>query len=284
MSAPSISMRSASRSNWSATSGLRGRVFATRPMVGRFERPLRRRSVKISRVRACVCLPTYNEAENLERMLRALGERLGPDDVVLVIDDNSPDGTGRMAQELAGELPFVHVLHRARKEGLGPAYIAGFHWALDHGAALVLEMDCDFSHDPADVPRLIAAVEGGADLAIGSRYVAGGAVGNWSLLRRAISRGGSLYARVILGVDVHDLTAGFKCYRRAVLEAIDVDTIDARGYAFQIETDYRAVKGGSRVVEVPVTFVDREHGGSKMSKPIVLEAVWKVPVLRLRQR
>src|SRR3954453_23915596 len=208
MSAPSISMRSARRSNGSATSGLRGRAFATRPMIGRFERPLRRRSVKISRVRACVCLPTYNEAENLERMLRALGERLGPDDVVLVIDDNSPDGTGRMAQELAGELPFVHVLHRARKEGLGPAYIAGFHWALDHGAALVLEMDCDFSHDPADVPRLIAAVEGGADLALGSRYVPGGRVGDWGLIRRGVSRDGSLYAALWLRLGVKDRTGG----------------------------------------------------------------------------
>jgi dolichol-phosphate mannosyltransferase len=235
-------------------------------------------------MRACVCLPTYNEAENLERMLRALGEALEPDDTVLVIDDNSPDGTGRMAEELAMELNFVRVLHRERKEGLGPAYIAGFHWALEAGAELVLEMDCDFSHDPADVPRLIGAAEAGADLAIGSRYVAGGAVRNWSLLRRAISRGGSLYARVILGVEIHDLTAGFKCYGRAVLEAIEIDTIDARGYAFQIETDYRAIRKGFRVVEVPVTFADRELGGSKMSKAIVLEAVWKVPVLRLRGR
>jgi dolichol-phosphate mannosyltransferase len=233
-------------------------------------------------VHACVCLPTYNEAENLERMLRALADKLGADDVVLVIDDNSPDGTGRMAEELAAELPFVRVLHRERKEGLGPAYIAGFHWALEQGAELVLEMDCDFSHDPADVPRLVAAVEAGADLAIGSRYVEGGAVRNWSLVRRAISRGGSLYARLLLGVSVHDLTAGFKCYRRAVLEAIDLDTIDARGYAFQIATDYRAIRRGFRVVEVPVTFTDRELGGSKMSKAIVLEAVWKVPVLRLR--
>jgi dolichol-phosphate mannosyltransferase len=235
-------------------------------------------------MRACVCLPTYDEAENLERMLRALAEVLGPDDVVLVIDDNSPDGTGRMAEELAMELRYVRVLHRERKDGLGPAYIAGFHWALDHEAELVLEMDCDFSHDPADVPRLIEAVEGGADLAIGSRYVKGGAVRNWSPIRRAISRGGSLYARILLGVPIHDLTAGFKCYRRAVLEAIDIDSIDARGYAFQIETDYRAIRRGFDVVEVPVTFADRELGGSKMSKAIVLEAVWKVPVLRMRGR
>ena len=233
-------------------------------------------------MRACVCLPTYNEAENLERMLRALAGVLAPDDVVLVIDDNSPDGTGRIAEELAMELPFVRVLHRERKEGLGPAYIAGFRWALEQGAGLVLEMDADFSHDPADVPRLIAAAEEGADLVIGSRYVEGGEVRNWSLLRRAISRGGSFYARTILGVGIRDLTAGFKCYRRAVLEAIDLATIDARGYAFQIETDYRALKRGFRVVEIPVAFVDRELGGSKMSKAIVLEAVLKVPVLRVR--
>jgi dolichol-phosphate mannosyltransferase len=235
-------------------------------------------------MRACICLPTYDEAENIEPMLHALAGLVGPDDVVLVIDDNSPDGTGRIAEELAMELSFVRVLHRERKEGLGPAYIAGFHWALDQGAELVLEMDCDFSHDPADVPRLIAAVEAGADLAIGSRYVEGGAVRNWSLMRRAISRGGSLYARILLGVGIHDLTAGFKCYRRAVLEAIDLDTIDARGYAFQIATDYRTLRHGFRVVEVPVTFADREVGGSKMSKAIVLEAVWKVPVLRMRGR
>jgi dolichol-phosphate mannosyltransferase len=239
-------------------------------------------SVKIRAVRACICLPTYDEAENIERMLRALAEVLGPADVVLVIDDNSPDGTGRIAEELSMELGFVHVLHRERKEGLGPAYLAGFRWALDNGAELVLEMDCDFSHDPADVPRLVAAAESGADLVIGSRYVAGGAVGNWSLLRRFISAGGSAYARILLGVGVRDLTAGFKCYRRAVLEAIELDTIDARGYAFQIETDYRALKRGFRVVEIPVAFVDRELGGSKMSKAIVLEAVLKVPVLRVR--
>jgi dolichol-phosphate mannosyltransferase len=235
-------------------------------------------------VRACICLPTYNEAENLERMLHRLAEVVAPEDVVLVIDDSSPDGTGRIAEELAGELPFVRVLHRPKKEGLGPAYIAGFHWALDQGAELVLEMDCDFSHDPADVPRLIAAAEDGADLVLGSRYVTGGGVANWSLLRRAISAGGSTYARLLLGVGIRDLTGGFKCYRRAVLEAIDLDTIDARGYAFQIQTTYRALRRGFRVVEVPITFTDRVLGGSKMSKAIVAEAVWKVPVLRLRGR
>ena len=225
-----------------------------------------------------VCLPTYNERENLERMVRALGEH-GVS--VLVIDDNSPDGTGELADQLARELAHVDVLHRERKEGLGPAYVAGFERALADGAELILEMDCDFSHDPADVPRLIAAAED-ADLALGSRYVPGGAVRNWGLIRRAISAGGSLYARLLLGVGVRDLTGGFKCYRRAVLETIDVDAISSRGYAFQIETTYRALRAGFRIVEVPITFVDREQGGSKMSKGIVLEGFWKVPVLRAK--
>jgi dolichol-phosphate mannosyltransferase len=200
---------------------------------------------------------------------------------VLVIDDNSPDGTGQLADRLAEELDGVEVLHRERKEGLGPAYLAGFRRALTDGAELVLEMDCDFSHDPADVRRLIAATDG-ADLALGSRYVEGGSVGNWGLVRRAVSSGGSLYARVLLGVPVRDLTGGFKCYRRAVLEAIDFDAISSKGYAFQIETTYRALRAGFRVVEVPIRFVDREEGGSKMSRRIVLEAIWKVPALRLK--
>jgi dolichol-phosphate mannosyltransferase len=228
--------------------------------------------------KAVVCLPTYNELENLEPMLRALGDK---DVRVLVIDDNSPDGTGELADRLAQELDYVDVLHRERKEGLGPAYLAGFRRALSDNAELVLEMDCDFSHDPNDVPRLLAAVEGGADLALGSRYVPGGGVRNWGLVRRLISAGGSLYARVLLGVKVRDLTGGFKCYRRVVLEAIDLDAVDSKGYAFQIETTYRALRAGFEVVEVPITFADREIGGSKMSKAIVAEAIWKVPGLRL---
>jgi dolichol-phosphate mannosyltransferase len=228
-------------------------------------------------VHALVCLPTYNERENLEPMLRALGEQ-GLS--VLVIDDNSPDGTGELADRLAQELGHVEVLHRPRKEGLGPAYLAGFRRALADDAELILEVDCDFSHDPADVPRLIEAASA-ADLVLGSRYVPGGSIRNWGLLRRAVSAGGSLYARLLLGVGVRDLTGGFKCYRRAVLETIDLDTISSRGYAFQIETTYRALRAGFRVVEVPIAFVDREHGGSKMSRRIVLEAIWKVPALRL---
>ena len=231
-------------------------------------------------VRATVCLPTYNEKENLEPMVRALGAVLGPDDRVLVVDDNSPDGTGEIADRLAAEHSFVDVLHRPKKEGLGPAYLAGFRRALADGAELVLEMDCDFSHRPEDTRRLIDAAAD-ADLVLGSRYVRGGRIGNWGLVRRFISRGGCVYAQVILGVGLRDLTGGFKCYRRAVLERIDLDAIDSRGYAFQIETTYRALQAGFRVVEVPITFVDREVGGSKMSRSIVLEAIWKVPVLRL---
>jgi dolichol-phosphate mannosyltransferase len=174
------------------------------------------------------------------------------------------------------------VLHRPRKEGLGPAYLAGFAQALaDPEVELVLEMDADFSHNPDDVPRLIAAAKD-ADLVLGSRYVKGGSIGSWGALRRFVSAGGSLYARILLGVPVHDLTGGFKCFHRRVLETLDLAAVDSRGYAFQIETTYRALRAGFRAVEVPITFVDREHGGSKMSRTIVLEAIWKVPVLRLR--
>jgi dolichol-phosphate mannosyltransferase len=233
-------------------------------------------------VRACICLPTYNERENLEPMLRRLREVLRPDDRVLVVDDGSPDGTGELADRLATELPGIEVLHRTQKQGIGRAYLAAFPVALERGATHVLEVDCDFSHDPAVIPTLIAACEGGADLALGSRYVPGGSTVNWSLIRRAISRGGSFYARTFLGVGVRDLTGGFKCFRREVLEAIDLDAVTTNGYAFQIELTYRALRKGFKVVEVPITFVDREVGGSKMSRAIVVEAVWKVPLLRLR--
>jgi dolichol-phosphate mannosyltransferase len=232
-------------------------------------------------VRILICLPTYNERENVESMVRALGG-LGLDGLeVLVIDDSSPDGTGEIADRLAGELPWMHVLHREQKEGLGRAYLAGFRRALELDADLVFEMDCDFSHDPADVPRLVQAAES-ADLVLGSRYVRGGGTRNWGPVRRFISRGGSLYAQALLQLGIRDLTGGFKCYRRVVLETIDLDAISSLGYAFQIETTYRALRTGFRVVEVPITFADREVGGSKMSKAIVLEAIWKVPVLRIR--
>jgi dolichol-phosphate mannosyltransferase len=230
-------------------------------------------------VRATICLPTYNERENLELMLRALAAVLPEGGRVLVVDDSSPDGTGKLADELAAELDFVDVLHRPTKEGLGPAYLAAFGKALADGAELILEMDCDFSHDPKEVPRLLAAAAD-ADLVLGSRYVEGGRVENWGRLRRFVSSGGSLYARALLGVGIRDLTGGFKCYRRAVLEAIDLDAVTSTGYAFQIETTYRALRAGFRVVEIPITFADREAGSSKMSKSIFLEAVWKVPLLR----
>jgi dolichol-phosphate mannosyltransferase len=227
---------------------------------------------------AVICLPTYNERANLERMVDAL-EPLGVR--VLVIDDNSPDGTGELADMLAAERDWLSVLHRERKEGLGPAYLAGFHEALRGNAEYVLEMDCDFSHDPADVPRLLEACSAGADLALGSRYVAGGGTTNWGLGRRLVSAGGSLYARLLLGVQTRDLTGGFKCFRREVLEGIDLDSVRSKGYAFQIELTYRALRRGFRVVEVPILFSDRTEGQSKMSRAIFLEAVLRVPALRL---
>jgi dolichol-phosphate mannosyltransferase len=231
--------------------------------------------------RAILCLPTYNERENLEPMVRALETVLPEGGRVLVIDDNSPDGTGEIADRLAEELPWLEVLHRPTKQGLGRAYVDGFRYALASGADLVLEMDCDFSHDPKDVPRLIAAVEAGADLALGSRYVEGGGTTNWGLVRRLLSRGASIYTRILL-MPIHDATGGFKCFRRAVLEAIELETIDAAGYVFQIETTYRVLREGFRVVEVPIRFSDRTAGQSKMSRAIVLEAIWKVPALRIR--
>ncbi len=234
---------------------------------------------------ALVCLPTYNERENLTAMVDALQRvrTLEPGLDVLVIDDDSPDGTGDIADRLATERPWLHVLHRQRKEGLGRAYLAGFAWALERPYDRVLEMDCDFSHDPERLPALIAATaDGGADVALGSRYTPGGGVRNWGIARRFISAGGCLYARTILGLRVRDLTGGFKCFRRAVLETIDLDAVTAEGYAFQIEMTYRAVLLGFEVAEVPITFADRVAGGSKMSRRIVAEAAWRVPQLRLR--
>lgn len=230
-----------------------------------------------------VILPTYNEAANLERIVPAILEQLPAPRHVLIVDDNSPDGTGALADRLAAADDSVSVLHRDRKEGLGPAYLAGFRIALDAGAERVVEMDADFSHDPAYLPGLVQATES-ADLAIGSRYVPGGGVTDWGPLRRFISRGGSAYARLALGLPIRDLTGGFKCFRRIVLETIDLDTIQARGYAFQVETTYRAIKAGFRVVEVPIVFKDRADGTSKMSKGIVAEAIWRVPAMRLRRR
>jgi dolichol-phosphate mannosyltransferase len=230
-------------------------------------------------------LPTYDEAESIDALVRAALPRLeaaGVPHTILIVDDNSPDGTGRIADRLAEQHPQVRVLHRARKQGLGRAYLAGFTVALDNGAELVMEMDSDFSHDPADLPRLIAAA-GAADLVLGSRYVPGGGVANWGLVRRTLSWGGSAYARIILGVPVRDLTGGFKCFNRRVLEALDLSQVHADGYGFQIELTYRAIQAGFTVTEVPIVFRERRVGQSKMTPRIALEAVWKVPALRLRR-
>jgi len=231
-------------------------------------------------------LPTYNEAENVEAIVTAAGGVLTDAAVdgfrVLVVDDGSPDGTGAIADRLAAEHDWVEVLHRAEKNGIGPAYLAGFRHALDRDAGYLIEMDSDFSHDPADIRRLLEAVQGGADLALGSRYVPGGGVRDWGLLRRFISEGGSTYARWVLGLRVRDLTGGFKCFRREVLEAIHFDGVRSQGYAFQVELTYRAVRAGFRVVEVPIVFRDRQRGQSKMSWRIAAEAMWLVPRLRFR--
>jgi len=228
-------------------------------------------------------IPTYNEAENLQAVVAAASEQLAsaaPDGFkILIVDDNSPDGTGRIADDLAARYDWLEVLHRAGKGGLGQAYLAGFARALQAGARLVIEMDADFSHDPRYLPHLLAAAEN-ADLVLGSRYVDGGGVRNWGLVRRLVSRGGGLYARLILGVGIRDLTGGFKCIRREVLEAIDLPSVRATGYVFQIEVTYRAILAGFRVVEVPIVFADRTVGTSKMSGRIALEAMLLVPVMK----
>jgi dolichol-phosphate mannosyltransferase len=233
-------------------------------------------------------LPTFDEAQNIEAIVRAADAALraaAPEGHrILVVDDSSPDGTGRLADALAAELGSVEVLHRPERAGLGPAYLAGFRRALDGGAGYVLEMDADFSHDPADLARLLACARADADLALGSRYVAGGGVSEWNLLRRLISRGGCLYARAVLGLDVEDLTGGFKCFRAEVLRAIDLDSVSAVGYAFQVELTYRAARAGFRVREIPIVFRERRRGQSKMSWRIATEAMWRVPALRRRVR
>lgn len=235
----------------------------------------------VAREPTWLVLPTYNEVENIEAVVEAVLKALPSLTRILIVDDNSPDGTGRIVDRLAAREPRIAVLHRPRKEGLGPAYLAGFRRALEDGAERVIEMDSDFSHDPAYLPRIVEASER-ADLVIGSRYVPGGGVGDWGLLRRAISRGGSAYARFVLGVGVRDLTGGFKCFRAQVLRTLDLDSIQSRGYAFQVETTYRAIRHGFLVEEVPIVFRDRQVGSSKMSYPIVLEAMWRVPLLRFR--
>lgn len=231
----------------------------------------------------CVVIPTYNEAENVEGIIRATLaelERVAPNaHRILIVDDNSPDGTGAIADRLAERHPQLEVLHRNAKTGLGHAYLAGFAHALAGDAELVIEMDADFSHDPRYLEQLLAAARN-ADMVLGSRYVEGGGTENWGMVRRLISRGGSLYARTVLRVQIHDLTGGFKCIHRRVLETIGLDTVRAEGYVFQIEVTYRALLAGFRVVEVPIVFRDRSVGASKMSSRIALEAMWAVPHLR----
>ncbi len=231
-----------------------------------------------------VIIPTYNERENLERFVSALQEVFennSLDGHILVVDDNSPDGTGDIADELAGRHPNLSVVHRAEKQGIGPAYIAGFREALRSGTDYIFEMDCDFSHDPASIPAFLEAIQE-ADLVLGSRYTDGGRVENWGLSRRLISRGGGLYAKWMLGVNINDLTGGLKCFRREVLEALDLDRVSSQGYGFQIELTYKALRRGFRVREIPITFADRELGQSKMSRRIVLEAMLMVWKLRFR--
>lgn len=227
---------------------------------------------------ALVIIPTYNELENLKPITDAV-LAVDPRVDVLVCDDNSPDGTGRLADELAAKNERIQVLHREKKEGLGRAYLAAFRWALERQYRFIIEMDADFSHDPRFLPKLIDTAANEADLALGSRYVEGGGTVNWGVGRQLISQGGSLYARTILGVGIRDLTGGFKCFNRRVLEAIDLDTIQSSGYGFQIELTYRALKKGFTVKEIPIVFEDRRVGQSKMSRKIFVEAasmVWKL--------
>jgi dolichol-phosphate mannosyltransferase len=232
--------------------------------------------------KSLIVVPTYNERDNV----RGIGERLLaalPRTDLLFVDDNSPDGTGGLLDEMAAAQPRIHVMHRAGKLGLGTAYIEGFQWGLARDYEYLFEMDADGSHDPQYLPTMLSLAEDGADLVVGSRYVPGGGTANWGLGRKIISRGGGLYARTILGVDVRDLTAGFICWRRAALEAIDLATITSNGYSFQIEMKYRALRRGLRLVETPIVFVDRRVGQSKMSRAIFLEALLKVWSLRFKR-
>jgi dolichol-phosphate mannosyltransferase len=226
--------------------------------------------------RVAVIMPTYNERANVEAMVGRV-RRAVPGADLLVVDDNSPDGTGEVADKLAAEDSHVHVLHRERKAGLGAAYIAGFHWALDQGYDVVVEMDADGSHLPEELPRLLDAL-GGADLVLGSRYVPGGTVVNWPRSREMLSRGGNTYARLMLGITLKDATGGYRAYRADTLRKIALDEVESQGYCFQIDLAMRAIRAGLRVVEVPITFVERVHGTSKMSRAVVAEALWRVTI------
>ena len=230
-------------------------------------------------VKTMIVVPTYNESENLPRLVEQL-EGVGLGLEILVVDDNSPDGTGRLAEELAATRPWIHVMHRSGKLGLGTAYVEGFRYALNKGYEVIGEMDADLSHNPAFLPAMLRSLED-ADLVLGSRYVPGGGVRNWGVMRKIISQGGSSYARLVLGIGVHDLTGGFKLFRREALQMLGLDTVRSNGYSFQIELTYRAIRRGYRVVEVPIIFEDRRVGKSKLSRQVVLEAMLMVPQLRL---
>ena len=232
--------------------------------------------------RVAVIIPTYNEAENLEPIVARVRSAV-PDADVLIADDNSPDGTGDIADKLALTDDHVHVLHRPGKQGLGAAYLAGFGWALDRGYGAMVEMDADGSHDPAELPSLLAALED-ADLVVGSRWVKGGTVRNWPRSRELLSRGGNAYARVMLGLSVHDATGGYRAYRAATLNDIALHTVTSQGYCFQIDLTLRAARARKKIVEVPITFTERTHGSSKMSRTIVAEALWRVTVWGITSR
>jgi dolichol-phosphate mannosyltransferase len=237
-------------------------------------------------LRVLIVVPTYNERENLPILLDAVFA-VEADAHVLVVDDASPDGTGQVADDLAGRDTRVHVLHRSGKRGLGTAYVEGFRWGLQQGFDVLIEMDADMSHDPRYLPALLSALEDGADVAVGSRNIPEGGVEGWGIGRQFVSKGGSLYSRLVLGINVHDLTTGFKAYKRATIERIDLDRVHSNGYAFQIETTFRAICKGLHVVEVPILFVDRRVGQSKMSRRIFLEAIripWKLRLDALRQK
>lgn len=224
--------------------------------------------------RALVIIPTYNEAENIKPIVSRVRSAVPAADI-LVADDNSPDGTGKIAEELSVEDGQVHVLHRKGKEGLGAAYLAGFRWGIEHGYGVLVEMDADGSHQPEELPRLLTALKG-ADLVLGSRWVPGGRIVNWPKSREFISRGGSLYSRVLLDVPIRDVTGGYRAFRKETLEGLGLDDVASAGYCFQVDLARRAVGAGFHVVEVPITFVERERGDSKMSKDILVEALWRV--------
>jgi len=233
--------------------------------------------------RVLVIVPTYNERENLPRILGRVRTAV-PDVHVLVADDNSPDGTGDLADELAAADDHVHVLHRPGKQGLGAAYLHGFAWGMEHGYDVLVEMDADGSHPPEQLPDLLDRIEAGADLVLGSRYVPGGSVVNWPRSREVLSRGGNLYSRLALGVQLRDITGGYRAFRRTTLEKLDLHDISSQGYCFQVDLAQRAIRRGLRVEEVPITFVEREFGTSKMSRAIVAEALWQVTTWGARHR